>query len=74
MFRSLGLALVGLMHPRMLWLSFRPFLWVAVVWGALFFFFWETSLETIRLWITDSFLTAWLSEALSSAGIQWRGI
>ena len=71
MFRSLGLALIGLMHPRMLWLSFRPFLWVAVVWGALFFFFWETSLETIRLWITDSFLTAWLSEALSSAG--WDG-
>ncbi len=71
MFRSLGLALVGLMHPRMLWLSFRPFLWVALVWGALFFFFWETSLETIRLWITDSFLTAWLSEALSSAG--WDG-
>ena len=32
-FRSLGLAVVGTMHPRMLWLSFRPFLIVSILWG-----------------------------------------
>ena len=68
MFSSLGSAILGLMHPRILWLSFRPFLWVSVIWGFLFFFFWESAIESMRLFITNSFLTAWLSEMLSAGG------
>lgn len=68
MFRSLGSAILGLMHPRILWLSFRPFLLVSLIWGFLFFLFWEPAIESMRLFITNSFLTTWLSEILSAGG------
>jgi hypothetical protein len=67
-YRSLGSAILGLMHPRIFWLSFRPFLLVSLTWGFLFFLFWESALESMRLFITNSFLTTWLSEMLSAGG------
>ena len=44
-FKSFGLALVGTMHPRMLWLSLRPFLIVSVLWGCLIWLTWTPALE-----------------------------
>ena len=68
MLRSLGLSMVGLMHPKMLWLSLRPFMMVSIVWAVLFFFMWEPALESIRFFITNSFLTAWMANVMSATG------
>lgn len=68
MLRSFGLSLVGLMHPKMLWLSLRPFMMVSVFWAVLFFFMWEPALESIRSFITHSFLTAWMADVMSATG------
>jgi hypothetical protein len=67
-FRALGLSMIGLIHPKMLWLSLRPFLFVSIAWGILFFFIWEPTLEIIRIFITTSFLTAWIADVMSAAG------
>ena len=68
MLRAFGLSLIGLMHPKMLWLSIRPFLVVSVAWGILFYLMWEPVLDEIRVFITTSFLTTWLSEVMSATG------
>jgi len=67
-FRALGLSMIGLIHPKILWLSLRPFLFVSIAWGILFFFIWEPTLEIIRIFITTSFLTAWIADVMSAAG------
>ncbi len=68
MFRALGLAVVGVLHPRMLWLTVRPFIWMSVLWAIIFFFLWEPTLEIIRIFITNSFLTAWMADVMSATG------
>ena len=68
MLRALGLSIVGLMHPKMLWLTVRPFLIIGIAWGILFFFIWEPALESIRIFITTSFITSWLADVMSAAG------
>ncbi|WP_219349923.1 EI24 domain-containing protein [Polynucleobacter cosmopolitanus] len=68
MFRAFGLSMIGLVHPKMLWLSLRPFLFVSIAWGILFFFIWEPTLEIIRVFITTSFLTAWIADVMSATG------
>ena len=56
------------MHPKMLWLSLRPFMMVSIFWALLFFFMWEPALESIRFFITNSFLTAWMADVMSATG------
>ena len=68
MLRAFGLSLIGLMHPKMLWLTIRPFLIISVVWGVLFYLMWEPALDGVRLFITTSFLTTWLSDVMSATG------
>ena len=68
MLRAFGLSLIGLMHPKMLWLTIRPFLIISVAWGVLFYFLWEPVLDGVRVFITTSFLTAWLSDVMSATG------
>ena len=45
--RAFGLALVGSMHPRMLWLSLRPFLIISVFWGCLIWLTWTPALAIL---------------------------
>lgn len=68
MLRAFGLSLISLMHPKMLWLTIRPFLIISLVWGVLFYLMWEPALDSIRLFITTSFLTSWLSDVMSATG------
>ena len=56
------------MHPKMIWLSLRPFMMVSVFWALLFFFIWEPALQSIRFFITNSCLTAWMADVMSAAG------
>lgn len=68
--RSFGLALVGTMHPRMLWLSLRPFLIVSVLWGCLIWLTWAPALEALSIFLTTSRFTSWIQEGLVWAGFE----
>ena len=68
--RSLGLALVGTMHPKMLWLSFRPFLIVSIFWGVVIWLIWSPALEMLRTFLTASILTSWIQSGLEYVGFD----
>ncbi len=69
-FKSFGMALVGTMHPRMLWLSLRPFLIVSVLWGILIWLTWTPALEALSIFLTTSIFTSWIQEGLIWAGFE----
>ena len=69
-FRSFGLALVGTMHPRMLWLSLRPFLIISVFWGCLIWLTWTPALEALSIFLTTSVFTSWIQDGLIWAGFE----
>ncbi len=69
-FKSFGLALVGVMHPKMLWLSLRPFLIVSVFWGALIWLTWTPALEMLSTFLTASIFTSWIADGLIWAGFE----
>ena len=69
-FKSFGMALVGAMHPRMLWLSFRPFLIVSVLWGCLIWLTWAPALEALSVFLTTSIFTSWIQDGLAWAGFE----
>ncbi|WP_370624015.1 EI24 domain-containing protein [Polynucleobacter sp. Tro8-14-1] len=58
------------MHPRMLWLSFRPFLIVSVLWGCLIWLTWTPALETLSRFLTTSMFTSWIQDGLVWAGFE----
>jgi len=68
--RSLGLALVGTMHPKMLWLSFRPFLIVSIFWGCVIWLIWSPALEILRNFLTTSIFTSWIQSGLEFVGFD----
>jgi hypothetical protein len=68
--KSFGLALVGTMHPRMLWLSMRPFLIVSVLWGCLIWLTWTPALEVLSIFLTTSIFTSWIQDGLIWAGFE----
>ncbi len=68
--KSFGLALVGSMHPRMMWLSFRPFLIVSVLWGCLIWLTWTPALEILSIFLTTSIFTSWIQDGLIWAGFE----
>jgi hypothetical protein len=69
-FKSFGMALVGAMHPRMLWLSLRPFLIVSVLWGVLIWLTWTPALEALSIFLTTSIFTSWIQDGLIWAGFE----
>ena len=69
-FKSFGLALVGTMHPRMLWLSLRPFLIVSILWGCLIWLTWTPALAVLSEFLTNSLFTNWIQEGLIWAGFE----
>ena len=69
-FKSFGLAIVGTMHPKMLWLSLRPFLIVSILWGTLIWLTWTPALEILGNFLTTSIFTSWIQEGLIWAGFE----
>ncbi|MBU3636437.1 EI24 domain-containing protein [Polynucleobacter sp. es-MAR-4] len=70
LFKSFGLAIVGTMHPKMLWLSLRPFLIVSVLWGCLIWLTWTPALEMLSIFLTTSIFTSWIQDGLIWAGFE----
>jgi hypothetical protein len=68
--KSFGLALVGTMHPKMMWLSLRPFLMVSVLWGCLIWLTWTPALEMLSIFLTTSIFTSWIQDGLIWAGFE----
>lgn len=68
--KSFGLALVGTMHPKMLWLSLRPFFIVSVLWGCLIWLTWTPALEMLSVFLTTSPFTSWIQDGLIWAGFE----
>lgn len=69
-FKSFGLAMVGTMHPKMLWLSLRPFFIVAILWGCLIWLTWTPALEVLSIFLTTSIFTSWIQDGLIWAGFE----
>ncbi len=69
-FKSFGLALVGTMHPKILWLSLRPFLIVSILWGSLIWLSWTPALEMLSVFLTTSLFTSWIQDGLILAGFE----
>jgi hypothetical protein len=69
-FKSFGLAMVGTMHPKMLWFSLRPFLIVSILWGCLIWLTWTPALEVLGNFLTTSVFTSWIQDGLIWAGFE----
>ena len=70
MLLALARAFVSLLHPRMLWLSLRPFLIVSILWGLLIWLTWTPALEALSIFLTTSVFTSWIQEGLIWAGFE----
>jgi len=68
--RALGKAAASIWHPRMLWLTFMPFLVAAVGWGAFFWFMWQPLVGLARGWLALSWLGATLDHAFDWVGLS----
>ena len=66
--RSFGLALRGLFHPRILWLTLRPFLIGAAIWFAILWFTWDPLLNMMKEFLTNSFAAAWIEKTIGVLG------
>lgn len=66
--RSLALALVGVFHPRMLWLTAMPFVLAALGWGAVLWFGWEDWVGAAHRWLSQWGWTASLNTLFASTG------
>ena len=66
--RSLGKATASALHPRMLWLTFVPFLLAGAGWGLFFWFTWQSLVDTAR----GSLVSSWVGASLYHA-LDWTG-
>lgn len=65
---SFGRALASALHPRMLWLTFLPFIVSAVVWGVLLWFSWQPLVDAARAALDGFALTALLYKFFNAIG------
>ncbi|EDZ99677.1 conserved hypothetical protein [Burkholderia sp. H160] len=68
--RSFGRALASALHPRMLWLTFKPFIVATVGWGVLLWFFWQTLTGATRTWLDNWSFTGTLYHLFDSLGFS----
>ena len=70
--RAFLFACRDILKPKVLWLSFRPFLLTAIFWSIILWFTWNPLLDWTKLIITQSWLSGWISKVLTSVG--WEGV
>jgi hypothetical protein len=70
--RSFGLALKGLFHPWVLWLSLRPFLIGGIIWFGILWFIWTPLLDWMKAFLTTSIFSDWMTKIMSSFG--WESV
>lgn len=67
--RAFVRAVASMLHPRMLWLAFMPFVVAALGWGVLFWFTWQDLVDAVRGWLGGSAFGATLYHAFDWAGL-----
>ncbi|GAB7534770.1 EI24 domain-containing protein [Burkholderia sp. 3C] len=67
--RSFGRAFASALHPRMLWLTFLPFVVAALGWGLVLWFAWQPLVGLARVALDGFMLTSWLYRFFSSIGV-----
>jgi hypothetical protein len=70
--RSFGLALKGIFHPWVLWLSLRPFLIGALIWFGVLWWVWTPLLDWMKVLLTSSIFSAGMTKFMSSFG--WESV
>jgi len=66
--RSLALSIVGVLNPRMLWLSLRPFLIVLIFWGLIGWIIWIPALAAMANFAITSTILSGIEN-----GFAWIG-
>ena len=69
--RALAKACASVFHPRMLWLTFMPFVVAAVGWGAFFWFLWQPLVGAARGALAASRLGVALDHAFDWVGLSF---
>ena len=67
--RSFVRAFASALHPRMLWLTFMPFVVAALVWGVVLWFSWQPLVDTARAALDSFALAAALYRAFDAVGM-----
>jgi hypothetical protein len=67
--RAFGRALAGVLHPRVLWLTFLPFVIASAGWGLFFWFTWQDLVGAARGWLAGSTLGMALYRAFDWVGL-----
>ena len=67
--RAFGRALAGALHPRVLWLTFLPFVIASAGWGLFFWFTWQNFVDMARGWLAGSMFGAALYRAFDWLGL-----
>ena len=68
--RSFARALANAFHPRMLWLTFMPFVVATAGWGILLWFFWQTLTGAASGWLDGWAFTSTLYRLFDSVGFS----
>lgn len=66
--RAFGLALAGIFHPRMLWMTVRPFIIAGVIWSLILWFSWDPLLGWAKDFLTNSIFTSWIQNLMDQTG------
>jgi hypothetical protein len=66
--RSFGRAFASALHPRMLWLTFMPFIVAAVFWGVVLWFAWQPLIDGARAALDGFALTSLLYRLFGAIG------
>lgn len=70
--RAFGLACRDMFNPWIFWLSIRPFIIAGLIWFFILWFTWNPILDFTKMLITESTLTSWINDVMSSVG--WSGM
>jgi hypothetical protein len=68
--RAFGRAFASALHPRMLWLTFMPFLVATLGWGAVLWFTWASLVAIARGWLEGSGIGATFEHAVAWLGFS----
>lgn len=66
--RAFGLAIAGIFHPRMLWMTIRPFIFAGILWSFILWFSWDPLLGWAKDFLTNSIFTSWIQELMNQSG------
>jgi len=67
-FRSFGLALAGILHPRILWLTIQPFLIAGIFWTIVLWWGWDYLVGGVSDFLTTSTFAVWIQSLLDQVG------